>query len=308
MPRRLLSAYWLLTVFLAAGQAGAVGIAGSYSGRYQCREWRAIDLVITDQGSGLISAVFTFPLETGAGSASYSMSGHYDERNGTFQLNPQSWLGRRPPGYNMIGMQGRFDPNSRMLTGKIDNLFCGIFQLAGAGGTPLPQLPPGSPVAPAQGGSPALRSDPVEAGIEYWQAPEDKATPRESEPIDDVIDWLRKEKYSCVGSQHLSWDASGTKGTALDRVNTRARYVIECDGNCRGLRYIVATEAQVQNFGHSKPIPVIQMKGLWFGGTQIRWVFTRPAGDRPPEIYVHQWSDTTFDSGPGCKAPKTNNK
>jgi hypothetical protein len=51
----------------------------------------------------------------------------------------------------------------------------------------------------------------------------------------------------------------------------------------------------------------MEMKGIWFGGTQIRWVFTRPAGGPPPEIYVHQWSANGFDYGPGCKAPKTNN-
>ena len=310
MPSRIASTCCLLFVFLAAGRAGAADIAGSYSGRYQCREWRALDLVITDQGSGRISGVFTFPLETGSGSGSYSMNGQYDERSGHFQMMPQRWLGRSPPGYQMVAMDGRFDPATRRLTGKISNFACGAFELAAAGGAPLSRLPPGSPVMPGQGGNPALRSDPVLQGIEYWDASmsDDRGAPRESEPIDDVIDWLRKEKYSCVGSLHVSWDANGTRGTVTGRVDTRARYVIECDGNCRGVRYMLATEASVYNFGRSKPVPVMQMKGLWFGGTQIGWIFTRLAGGPPPEIYVHQWSATGFDNGPGCKAPKTYNK
>jgi hypothetical protein len=293
---------------LAPCRGGAAGIAGSYSGRYQCREWKAIELTITDQGGGRISAVSTIPFETGEGMGSYSMTGNYDERAGAFQLTPQRWLSRRPAaGSSMLLLQGRFDPNRRRLTGKIGSLFCGPFELVAAGGPPLSQLPPGAPVAPGQGANPALQSAPVQWGAEYWDATmsEGKAAVRESEPIDDVIDWLRSEKYSCVGSRHVSWDASGTKGSAGDSVDTRARYVIECNGDCRGLRYMPATQAQVYGFGRSKPVPVLQMKGLWFGGTQINWLFQRPAGGSPPDVYIHQWSATGFDSGPGCKAPKS---
>ena len=32
------------------------------------------------------------------------------------------------------------------------------------------------------------------------------------------------------------------------------------------------------------------------------------AGGTPPAVYVHQWSATGFDSGPGCKAPRSGNE
>jgi hypothetical protein len=308
MRRRLVYIFPLILASVATGPACAAGIAASYSGRFQCREWKAIELTITDQGGGRISAVSTIPFESGGGVASYAMTGHYDERAGTFQLTPQRWLGKRPAdGSGMLYLQGRFDPVRRRLTGKIDSLFCGLFELAAAGAAPLSQLPPGAPVAAGQSGNPALHSAPVQWGAEYWDATlsEEKAAVRESEPIDDVIDWLRREKYSCLGSRRVSWDASGTKGSAGDRVDTRARYVIECSGDCRGLRYMPATQAQVYGFGRSKPVPVLEMKGLWFGGTQINWQFQRPAGGAPPDVYIHQWSATGFDYGPGCKAPKS---
>jgi hypothetical protein len=291
----------LLTVLALVTIEGAeaADIAGSYSGRYRCRQWNTVDLKIEEQGGGRISGLFAF--RTPNGSGAYSMTGQYDDASGRFQLVPQRWVGTPPPNFGMVGMTGRFDPATKRLSGKMDNLFCFQFELAGEGGAPLPPLPAvASPALQEHATNPAL-------GIEYWDATMSAApgTPRESEPIDDVIDWLRKEKYSCLGSQQVRWDASGTRGTAGGSVDTRARFVIECNGDCRGLRYVPGTQAQIYHFDRTRPVPVMQMKGLWFGGTVIRWTFTRPPGGKPPEVYIHEWSATGFDSGPGCKAPKS---
>jgi hypothetical protein len=288
----------LLLVLSAVEGAEAGDIAGSYSGRYRCREWNTLDLRIEDGGGGRISAVFAFKAPGGSGA--YSMTGQYDERAGRFQLVPQRWLGTPPPGFNMVGMTGRFDPVTKRLSGKIDTLFCFQFELAGEGGAPLPPLPATAAANREHATNPAQ-------GIEYWDAGMSAATgpARESEPIDDVIDWLRKEKYSCLGSARVRWDATGAKGVAGGSVDTRARFVIECDGDCRGMRYTPSTQAQIYHFDRTRPVPVMQMKGLWSGGTAIKWVFTRPEGGTPPDVYIHQWSATGFDSGPGCKAPKS---
>jgi hypothetical protein len=214
----------------------------------------------------------------------------------------------------MVGMQGRFDPSTRRLAGKIDTLFCSAFELAGEGGTPLPPLPAGLAGPAISGGQradPGVVSEAWQQGIEYWDASmsEQKSAPRESEPIDDAIDWLKKEGFSCVGSQRVYWDASGTKGTASDRVDTRGRFVVECDGNCRGLHYTPFTDAQVYSFGRSQPVPVMQLRNMRFGGTVVKWQFARAPGGKPPEIYVHQWTaNGIFNSGSGCKAPKSDNK
>jgi hypothetical protein len=280
----------------AIGRVEATDIAGSYAGRYRCREWNTVDLKIEAEGGGRISALFTF--KTPNGSGAYAMSGRYEEASGRFQLVPQRWIGTPPPGLGMIGMTGRFEAATKRLSGKMDNLFCFQFELAGEGGTPLPAV-----------ASPAVREHATNPapGIEYWDAKMSAApgTPRESEPIDDVIDWLRTEHYSCIGSERVRWDTTGSRGTAGGSVDTRARFVIECDGDCRGLRYVPGTQAQIHHFDRTRPVPVLQMKGLWLGGTAIKWSFTRPPGGTPPDVYIHQWSATGFDSGPGCKAPRS---
>jgi hypothetical protein len=147
-------------------------------------------------------------------------------------------------------------------------------------------------------------------GFDYWDsAMSEPDKPRESEPIDDVIDWLRQQKFSCVGTRHVSWDANGTKGAVTDQISVRERFVIECDGDCRGVRYTPFIDAITFHFGLTQPVPVMEIKGVWFGGTQFRWDFTRPAGaGPPPDIYVHRWTSSPFNSGGNCRAPKSNNK
>lgn len=169
------------------------------------------------------------------------------------------------------------------------------FELAGEGGTPLAALPSGSPVTRGQVANPALRVQPTVQGVAYWDASMDEAAGgkrvlREAEPIDDVIEWLKSQKYSCVGSQRITWNVDGTRATAQDRVNTRETYVIECDGDCRGLRYMPMTDANIYYYGRGRP------------------VFTRSPGGRPPDIYVHHWNAHGFNSTGGCKAPKSDNK
>src|SRR5258708_18915138 len=90
----------LLCASCACASAG--GIAGSYSGRYQCARWNTLDLTISDTGDGRISAVFTFPLSTvgmSQATGSYALTGQYDLRSGRFHLQPQRWVGPQPPGY-----------------------------------------------------------------------------------------------------------------------------------------------------------------------------------------------------------------
>ncbi len=314
MTSRLAAILCLALAAAGAGPALAATIAGKYSGRYQCGDWNTVDLVVAEDGPGKISAVFTFPLQQGGGTGSYSLAGQYDEQAGTFLLMPKRWESRPSRGYQMVGMQGRYDPATKRLTGKILNFACRAFELAGEGGTPLAALPSGSSVPPAQAANPALRVQPAVQGVEYWDASMDEAAAgkrvlRESEPIDDVIEWLKTQKYSCVGSQHIPWNADGTKATAQDRVNTRETYVIECDGDCRGLRYMPMTDANIYNYGRARPVPVIYIRNVaWAGGTFLQWVFTRPAGGHPPDIYVHHWNATGFNNTAGCKAPRSDNK
>jgi hypothetical protein len=146
----------------------------------------------------------------------------------------------------------------------------------------------------------------------------------DGEPIDESVEGMKEEKFACVGSQHVTWDAGGLKGTAPDRVTITERYVVECVGDCKGVFYRPYAGAQVTHFGLTQPLPTMQIKSVFLGGTTFRWNFSRTNKSQPPpEIYIHRWTPLAgfgpFDAGPAevarrqaaappCRAPKTNHK
>lgn len=292
-------------------RAATTTIAGTYSGRYLCNSWNSADLQIGEAGRGRLQAVFTFavdPRQIFGGSASYELSGQWDAASGTFELTPQRWAGRQPLNVTMGGLQGRFDPATRRLSGKFNAFGCGGFEMVAAGGAPLAPLPSGAPISPTARGPAVATTAPAPAqwGTEYWDAALDQGrTPRESEPIDDVIDWLKQQRYFCIASRRVSWDSTGTQAATSGKVDMRQRFVIECSGNCKGLRYQILTDGQLYGYGKAQPMPVFQLHTTWFGGTHVTWQFRRAPDGPPPTLYVHQWAGSGFAYGPGCKAPKS---
>ena len=180
----------------------------------------------------------------------------------------------------------------------------------GPGGrfSPAP-LPAGAQVSPLARGAAVVTAaaQPVQWGTEYWDATlEQGRAPRESEPIDDVIDWIKQQGYFCIASYRVSWDASGTQASAKGKVDMPHRMVIECNGNCKGLRYQILTDAPLYGFGKQRPMPVFELtRTPWLGGTWVTWQFRRAPEGAPPTVNVHQWAGNGFAYGPGCKAPKT---
>ena len=255
------------------------------------------------------------------------MIGTFDESSGRFQLQPQRWM-RRPQGYNMVGLDGIFDRASRGLRGKVASFNCQGFELApqGTALTSSAQLPPQpqrpqpqqlqpqpqpqrpAPLPPERGRTIFNLTNYMTGPLEYWDSSMDSAPgkARESEPIDDVIDWLKSQDFWCLGTQHVNWNADGTKGTASGHRNdVRERYVIECDGDCRELRYLPALQATMFHFAATQPVPVMEFKGIWFGGQNFQWQFSRPkTSTPPPDVYVHRWSSAKILSGQACKAPR----
>ena len=160
-----------------------------------------------------------------------------------FHLEPQRRIDRKPVGYTMIGLDGAFDPASRRLSGTIASSNCSSFDLTPSG-PPRFQAPPAAPaiVPPERRRMVTNATNFADNGFEYWDSAmsDPQGTPRESEPIEDVIEWLRQQKFSRVGTRHVSWDASGTKGAVSDQISVRERFVIEwtsspfnSGGNCR---------------------------------------------------------------------------
>ncbi len=288
----------------------ANGLGGIYKGRYQCGDWHELTLHVQDLGGGRLAAVFYFYANAtrGGGDGAYSMKGEYDERTRRFQLMPHTWV-KRVQGYNMVGLEGTFDPPGRTLRGKVQSFNCGAFELA-VEGTALAAIPKPAAALPLERRKAIFNmTNAMPESLEYWDAAMDApSNPRESEPIDDVIDWLKGQNFSCLGTQHVSWNANGTEGIVHDRVDVRERYVIECDGDCTGLHYLPYVQATVFHFAATEPVPVMEFKGTWLGGMNFQWKFTRtPTARTPPDVYVHRWSSAKILSGQNCKAPKTNN-
>lgn len=300
----------LAAALVFAGSATA-GISGKYVGRYQCGQWNPLELQVDEQGGGRLVGVFTFQLRAPgqSGNASYSMTGHYDAASGRFELMPDRWIGRRPIGVNMVGLQGTVDAAAHRLAGKVSSFNCGEFEVAPPG---MALSQPTSPTQPAANLPPEHRPAPgdvtgLASSFEYWDAAMADApgTVRESEPIDDVIDWLRKSGFSCMDSTHVSWDPRGATGSASDVVQVRERYVVECNGNCRGVRYLPAVSAQIVHFGASQPVPVLELKSPWLGGSKFQWNFTRDDPSQPPpDVYIHRWTSSGFNAKGACRAPK----
>jgi hypothetical protein len=224
------------------------------------------------------------------------------------------------------------------MTAKMLSDKCDTVELVPRGVT-LPPLPPGAlPQGPARdpkriemmlGPSNvtnyldvASNSPDFEYLVTAWYDPPD--TLHDGEPIDESVEGMKEEKFACVGSQHVTWDASGLKGTAPDRVTITERYVVECVGDCKSVFYRPYVGAQVIHFGLTEPLPTMQIKSVFLGGTPFRWNFSRTNKSQPPpEIYIHRWTPLAgfgpFDAGPAevarrqaaappCRAPKTNHK
>ncbi len=314
MRRRLWAVGSLMSLLLFAAGTSAAGIGGTYSGRYQCGQWNTFTLQITESSNGQIAGVFTFQVQTPgqSGTGAFELVGQYDPRTGRFQMQPQRWIGRPPMSYTMVGLEGMRDATSGRLKGKIANFNCGTFELAPPGVALSPTPAP----APANAGPERRRfvsnvTDWATAGFEYVDAAMADApgTVREAEPIDDVIDWLKKSNFSCMGTRRVLWDASGTRGSASDQLLVRERYVIECDGDCRGVRYTPYIGATIFHFALTQPVPVLEIKNVWASTMTFRWDFTRLAGSGPPpDVYVHRWTSSGFNTSSGCRAPKANNK
>lgn len=339
-----------LAAVSASGQDHSNRIFDLYTGRYRCGgHWTdfqfrimpvAGPLGILDPDAGVTASItITFHRSiTSIDGTRYSLAGSYDPMTGRFHLEPKQWLDPHPAAFELIGIEGTFEAETRKISAKMLSGKCDAVELVPSGVT----LPP----LPAEASTPARARDPKRIemllgpsnvtnyldsaannpGFEYlvtaWFDP--PGTVHDGDPIDESVARMKKEKFACDGSQHVTWDASGTKGTAPDRVNIAERYVAECVGDCRGVFYRPYIGAQVVHFGLTEPLPTMQIKSVWFGGTTFRWNFSRANKSQPPpQIYIHRWTPLAgfgpFDPGPvevarqqaaapPCKAPNTNNK
>lgn len=101
------------------------------AGQYQCAQgWTALELELRFSGA-IVEATFNFHHEATGTRGSYRLRGSRAS-SGEIALAPLAWI-RRPPGYIMVGMQGRIG-NDGVFRGTITHPSCGEFVVAPSGG------------------------------------------------------------------------------------------------------------------------------------------------------------------------------
>jgi hypothetical protein len=121
-------------------------------------------------------------------------------------------------------------------------------------------------------------------------------------PVEQVFQWLADAKFKCLSTTQVVWNGSDGSAAAV-QFGTK-RFVIDCRGNCRGLRYRIngRTNAQTWHYGLSREVPVLNLRSTDLATHNFSWVFTRPgASGPPPVVRIHSWSNTFGDYGPGCR-------
>jgi hypothetical protein len=267
--------------------------------------------------------------------AAYTLSGSYDTKTGRFHLEPKPWTAPHPSALEAIGIEGTIDPQTKKMNAKMLSSKCDVVEMVPRGSA-LPPLSPGSLPQPMVRDPKRIETFLVPSNVtnyldaaangadfEYfetaWFDPPD--TLRDNTPIEDSVEQMTKDKWLCLGSQHVVWDASGQKGTVGDKVNITERFVVECVGNCKGVFYRPYVGANVTHMGLSEPLPTMHIKSVFLGGTSFKWNVSRTSTSQPPpEIYIHHWKPLTgyasFDptpaeiarqqaAAPPCKAPRT---
>lgn len=339
---------------VAAGTASAQDqssrIFDMFTGRFHCgQRWTDFEFRMTavtgplgmEDPDGGVNGSFTFHYHrsiTDIQGAGYRLAGSYDPKTGRFHLEPKPWPEPHPAALKAIGIEGTFDAATRKMTAKMLSDQCDSVEMVPRGVT-LPPLPASALPQPMARDTKriemylapsnvtnyldvAANNPDFEYLVTAWFDPPD--TLRDLEPIDDSVEQMKKDKFMCLGSQHVVWDASGMKGTAPDKVNITERFVVECMGDCKGVFYRPYVGAQVTHFGLTAPLPTMQIKSVFAGGTAFKWNLSRTSKSQPPpEIYIHHWTPLAgfgpFDAAPAevarrqaaappCKAPKTNNK
>jgi hypothetical protein len=322
-PAPALCLFLLLLLPLCAASAQenhSNRIFGTITGRFHCDgEWRdfqmglhpvAGPLGIAEDDEPNVTGGITFYFHrsvTSLDGATYKVAGTRDVKTGRFHLEAKEWSGPHPANLAMYGMEGTFDAETRKATGRMLSDRCDALEFAGLDGK-LPPLPakPGPVVSAADAKRPEMQVRPsnvtnyldVAAYNPDFEFVETRkfdppGTVHEGEPIEEENARLKAEKWVCGDTQRVNWDANG-KGTASARVNITERYVIECIGNCKGVTYRPWVGANVTHFGLSWPLPTLQIKSVWFGGTSFSWKVARPNNAEPaPEVYVHHWLPLT---------------
>jgi hypothetical protein len=123
----------------------------------------------------------------------------------------------------------------------------------------------------------------------------------EIEPVDKASADLKEKNLKCLVTYDLEWTASRMT-MEIDHFGSKT-YVLDCDGNCKGLRYRVSGFPDtIVHFGSTEPVPVLFFRAATMGKWDLHWQFTLADPSAPaPKVRIHTWTADWGDYGPGCR-------
>ena len=111
-------------------------LSGNWRGTYQCRQGKTgVTLTFGKFGLGTTRAKFEFyPASGGPNvpSGSFLMDLRFDRKRKKLSLSPYKWI-KRPSGYAMIRVQGKFSPSGDQFDGRIRGSGCSAINLTRGG-------------------------------------------------------------------------------------------------------------------------------------------------------------------------------
>lgn len=297
--------------------AARADLAGNYVGNFNCSDpFNRAELQIETKGSRRgsvgVSAILTLYFSSksiGIPKTRVELKGMYVEGTGNLGLSAKKWLGPVPKGWDRLALTAGYKADR--ITGHTGFTRCDfVFVRAGteqaaqfeanlARGIERQAVKERRKSAP-----PEWRDTESEISggqvLEYVDA---RLTPAgwsnlEVEPIDEAHEKIRHAGMKCIATSIVRW--RGTQGTAPANHFSTKWHVIECRGNCKGLRYeIDARVGLLTHYGITTAVPVILIRSPM---DNLTWHFTKPIEQGPPpEVRVHTWTKTFGDSGPGCE-------
>lgn len=127
---------WLFVLVCLGGKAfcqSATDAAGEWTGAYTCIQGQtSLQLGISMQPDGKLSALFRFgnmPSNRSVPDGCFVMNGAFDRETRRVILFPAQWR-LRPPGFVMVGLEGKLDPDGRHFDGTVTGgSLCTTFDL-----------------------------------------------------------------------------------------------------------------------------------------------------------------------------------
>ena len=109
----------------------------TFNARFHCGgKWYDFQLTISpatgplgtlDPDAGIVAQinVMFYRSLTRMDPAAYMLTGPYDKKTGHFRLEPKQWnFGTPPSGFEMVGMEGKFDPATETIAAKMLGSAC----------------------------------------------------------------------------------------------------------------------------------------------------------------------------------------